>query len=168
MFATTTVLDFVHAFRRDEPRDEMVRQIALACWQMGATLHAYVVMPHHVHLVVTLPPRMDVRVFMRRFKPDSSKVIMKLLTSEERCQFSAQTGLNRNTFWMRSFKSFVVDRESGYAQKVSYIHSNPVEAGYVAAPHDYRWSSAQLYEAGKYDNITGFSHLDVLETVKRP
>ncbi|MFI5386495.1 MAG: hypothetical protein ACHQ50_10290 [Fimbriimonadales bacterium] len=52
LFITTTVLDFVHAFHRAEPRDAMVFAIAHECKVARATLYGYVVMPHHVHLLV--------------------------------------------------------------------------------------------------------------------
>ena len=35
-------------------------------------------------------------------------------------------------------------------QKLTYIHNNPVEAGFVAKPEDYLYSSARDY-AGKTD-----------------
>jgi hypothetical protein len=31
-------------------------------------------------------------------------------------------------------------------QKVRYIHQNPVRAGLVARPEDYRWSSARCWK----------------------
>jgi len=39
LFVTTTVLDFVHAFRRDEPRTAMARQIARECPLMRPRLN---------------------------------------------------------------------------------------------------------------------------------
>jgi hypothetical protein len=34
-------------------------------------------------------------------------------------------------------------------QKLDYIHNNPVEAGFVDNPEDYRYSSARDYTGGK-------------------
>ncbi|MGI8600088.1 MAG: hypothetical protein ACR2KB_12620 [Chitinophagaceae bacterium] len=34
-------------------------------------------------------------------------------------------------------------------QKLDYIHNNPVEAGFVDIPEEYRYSSARDYAGGK-------------------
>jgi REP element-mobilizing transposase RayT len=166
VFVTTTVLDFVHAFARSEPKDQMVVCIARACRQMDTLLHGYVVMPHHVHLLITLGKEFNVRRFMQRFKPVSGAKVARLLTKEELSGFAAQSGLNRNTFWQRSFRSYVADNDRLFNQKLDYIHENPVSAGYVVRPVDYRWSSASLIEAGHYDVRTGLDIDAVLESVR--
>lgn len=57
LFITTTVLDFVHAFRREEMRDAMGYHLARDCKLAAVALHGFVVMPHHVHLVLRLPEK---------------------------------------------------------------------------------------------------------------
>ena len=55
VFLTTTVLDFVHTFARDEPRSAMMKAILLECRRRRVVLHAFVVMPHHIHLAARMP-----------------------------------------------------------------------------------------------------------------
>jgi REP element-mobilizing transposase RayT len=161
VFVTTTVLDFVHAFRREEPKDAMVRSILLECRRAQAKLHAYVAMPNHVHLLLRLPEGMTSRQFMHKLKRNASAKIRPLLTPAELAEFSDQTGLNGNTFWQRSFRSFLVHTPEVFWQKVRYVHLNPVRAGYVESAPDYLWSSARHWEAGWWSEEVGLnlSHL---------
>jgi putative transposase len=155
VFLTTTVLDFVHSFKREEPREAMVAAILLECRRRKVRLHAYVVMPHHIHLLLGLPSGMTAPQFMQRFKTSASERVKPLLTREELAEFSEQTGLNRNTFWQRSFRSIVIHNTNNFGIKVRYIHWNPVKAGYVEEPTAYRWSSAKAWEDGAWDEIVG-------------
>ena len=148
VFATTTTLDFVHAFRRDEMKDEMVEMIYRECRDSRAMLHAYVVMIHHVHLLLTLHPTMTCSKFMQDFKSHTSQELMPLITEEERRGFDMQTGLNRSTFWKSGFRGFPAQLHRIFIQKRNYIHMNPVSANLVEFPWDYKWSSARKLRDG--------------------
>jgi putative transposase len=166
VFISTTVLDFVHAFRRDEPRDAMVAFIAKHCRRDRAIMHAYVVMPHHVHLLIRLPETVTVSYFMNQFKSDSSDALVPLLTRDERRQFDQQRTLNGNTFWQRSFRALKVQGQYMFDQKVDYIHLNPIEAGYVEVPEDYRWSSARLRSGGVWTEESGIPYEAVFQSLR--
>jgi putative transposase len=157
VFITPTVLDFVQAFAREEPRSAMVDALRKECRRTRSRLYAYVVMPHHIHMLLRLPEQMTQRKFMERFKPASSALVKPLLTEEEIAAFSDQIGLNRNTFWQRSFRGLVVETPKVFSQKVAYIHSNPVRAGYVERPEEYMWSSAPDWASGLYDDYQGLN-----------
>jgi putative transposase len=121
----------------------------------GAVLHAFVVMPHHIHLVVRLPGAMTATRFMQRLKLSSSAAVRAELNAAELAQFSEQTGLNRNTFWQRSFRGKVIGSERMFSNCIRYVHWNPVQAGYVVSPEEYPWSSAPMWERGLWDPETG-------------
>ena len=74
LFITTTVLDFVHAFRREEMRDAMAYHLARECKLAGVALYGFVVMPHHTHMVVRLGPKLAGPDFMRRFKAKGERM----------------------------------------------------------------------------------------------
>lgn len=154
VYMTTTVLDFVHAFAREEPRAAVVQTIRKECRRTKSKLHAYVVMPHHIHLLLRLPEGLDQRKFMERFKPAVSAAVKPLLTSAEVAAFSEQIGLNGNTFWKRSFRGLVVTTPKVFNQKIAYIHYNPVRAGYSLTPEEYQWSSAPHWARGEWDKLT--------------
>lgn len=94
----------------------------------GLAIHAYVLMPNHVHLLATpagrdtLPRLMQAlgRRYVRRFN------------SRHR-----RTG----TLWEGRYRSTVVDTDRYLLACMRYIELNPVRAGLVDQPAAYRWSS---------------------------
>jgi putative transposase len=165
LFATTTVLDFVHAFHRMEAREAMVFTIARECKILRATLYGYVVMPHHIHLLFRPQAKMNGPQFMRILKKRSGEAITQLLTEGELRQFDQQKGLNGNTFWKYSFRSVVIDSREMFWEKMNYIHQNPVKAGYVLQSEDYRWSSARLVLEGKLSTEHGLAYDEVVKSL---
>jgi REP element-mobilizing transposase RayT len=141
-FISTSALDFNLVFRRYAVRDELTACLAYACAKRACLLNAFVVMPSHVHLLVTLAPECRVVDLAGLFKTVSAKRLMPLLESGEADGFREQKGLNRRSFWQRSFRSVAVYGVDAFQTKVRYIHSNPVEAGLCSDRSGYRWSSA--------------------------
>ncbi|MEI7577727.1 MAG: transposase [Armatimonadota bacterium] len=142
---TSTCLDFAHLFGRDELKDVMVRSLLSDCCYYGARLHGFVVMSHHIHLIVTPSETEEISDLIQKIKRNSAKAINPLLNDQERAQLKDQIGLNQRTFWMRSFRGLLVDSERVFHQKLDYIHTNPVRASLVGRPEEYRWSSARMY-----------------------
>ena len=149
-FITTTCLDFNHAFKRNSMKDAMVYSLLDDCRHYGAKLEAWVVMVHHLHLLVRVPPDRDVSWFVQRIKSNSAKALLPKLTSEELAGFDQQRGLNRRSFWKRGFRSVPIRTEPVFFQKARYIHENPVKASLCVKIEDYRWSSGHLWEEGRW------------------
>jgi putative transposase len=51
--------------------------------------------------------------------------------------------------WQAGFYDFNVYSEEKLKEKLNYIHGNPVKAGLVLSPRDYRWSSYKEYFEGE-------------------
>ena len=91
-------------------------------------LHAFVVMPNHVHILVT--PAIALRLVTKSLKGITAKRanVMLRLTGEP--------------FWQEeSYDHIARDRREFDALR-GYIEENPVKAGLVVRAEDYRWSSA--------------------------
>jgi len=159
-FVTTTVLDFVPVFAHDQFADLAVRILFESCTQVCAALDAFVVMPHHVHFLLRLPPSINVSRFVQRYKSLSAREIRPLLPQSVAQQFKAQAGLNQRTFWQRSFRSVTIDGERFFRQKMTYIHENPVRAGLVESSLDWKWSSARLFDQGSWSEASGLCYDD--------
>ena len=54
----------------------------------------------------------------------------------------------KRKFWMQRFDDEVIRNEKMFWVKLNYIHNNPVEAGLVKKPEDYKYSSARNYVYG--------------------
>lgn len=56
-------------------------------------------------------------------------------------------------FWQDRFKSIVISKDRYLLACGSYVELNPVRAGLVKDPRDYRWSSYNSYAYGKEDSV---------------
>lgn len=92
------------------------------------SLHAFVIMPNHVHLLAT--PAVALPKLTRSLKGITSK------------QANTMLALVGNTFWQEESYDHLVRHEREFEKIVNYIENNPVRAGLVKEASDYRWSSA--------------------------
>ncbi len=51
--------------------------------------------------------------------------------------------------WQRRFYDFVVFSEKKRAEKLRYMHRNPVERGLALEPEQWAWSSFRYYADGE-------------------
>ncbi len=91
-------------------------------------LHAFVVMPNHVHLLVT--PLIPLPLLMKSLKGITAKRANQIL------------GRTENSFWQEESYDHQVRNVGEFEKISSYIELNPVRAGLVAEAKEYRWSSA--------------------------
>jgi putative transposase len=90
----------------------------------------YVVMPEHVHLLVSEPRRGSLARFVQALK------LSVALRRPER------------PFWQARYYDFNVRSEEKRIEKLRYMHRNPVVRGLVAKPEDWKWSSFRHYSTG--------------------
>ena len=152
------VLHYVTLNVRDKKlafRDEFFARLALdelrfECDRHPAKLLAYVVMPDHLHLLANFEDG-KVSRFLARFKPAVTKKLdaLALTSGKTRVQeWLCEKG--KRELWQDSKHSAHIWSETFIAQKIAYIHSNPVRKGLVENALDYPWSSigAHFPEAG--------------------
>ena len=111
---------------------EIARLIVTALQHFADTryrLHAWVVMPNHVHVLITPIGNNSLSGIVHSWKSYTAK--------------QANTLLQRNgEFWQADyFDRFIRNAEHG-EKTIFYIHENPVKAGLCAAAGDWVWSSA--------------------------
>jgi putative transposase len=96
--------------------------------------HAFVVMPNHVHLLVT--PAVALPKLTKSLKGITAKRANKML------------GLTGSSFWQEESYDHLVRNEQEFAKIRNYIEANPVRAGLVSHASEYRWSSAGKGDQG--------------------
>jgi REP element-mobilizing transposase RayT len=90
-------------------------------------LHSYVVMPNHVHVLLT--PLVPISKLMHSLKRYTAREGNRIL------------GLTNRPFWQdESYDRLVRDRRE-FDRIKRYIEMNPVNAGLVSKPEEFRWSS---------------------------
>jgi putative transposase len=101
-------------------------------------LHAYCLMPNHVHLLVTpLVEHACARLMQR--------------VAQLHSQYINRTYERSGSLWEGRFRSCLVQAEDYVIACYRYIESNPVRAGLCADPADYAWSSYRFNGRGASD-----------------
>ena len=103
----------------------------------GFDLFGYVLMPEHVHLLLSEPTRQSLATTLGVLKGETSKRL-----KGERVQF-----------WQRRYYDFNVLTYQKYTEKLKYLHRNPVKRGLVASPEDWPWSSFRHYLHGEQGRV---------------
>ena len=112
----------------------------------------YVVMPEHVHLLITEPEIGNPSTVMQVLKQRTARVLLpkqKPPDPRQRTLFG-DTPPSRS-FWQARFYDFNMWTTKKRVEKLRYMHRNPVKRGLVNLPEEWRWSSYRFYfldEAG--------------------
>ena len=126
----------------------------------GLALHAWVIMPNHIHLIISRNGKDSLSDIMRDFKKYTSKKIIDAIetTPESRKNwmlwiFKSAAAKNKNNtnfqFWQQENHPEELYSTKFIKQKLDYIHNNPVAALIVDAPERYVYSSAKDYYGEK-------------------
>ena len=94
----------------------------------------YVVMPEHIHLLLSEPEVGSPATVMQVLKQRTSRAMMP--TREKN---------PRTPFWLERFYDFNVWSAKKRVEKLRYMHRNPVKRGLTMAPEDWQWSSYRFY-----------------------
>lgn len=113
---------------------EMVKDSLLHFAGERYTLHAWCIMPNHVHMLMQPMNGITMSTSMASWKKFTGRRI------------SAWRQQNRSMpprpAWHREFFDRYIRDEAHYWTVMDYIHLNPVKAGLVAKAEDWEWSSA--------------------------
>jgi len=107
-----------------------------AAEKWDCNIHAYVLMTNHVHLLMT---------------PNLEEGIAKVMQSVGRkyVRYINGTYSRSGTLWEGRYKASIVHSEAYLLTCYRYIELNPVRAGMVDSPADYRWSSFRYNAYGE-------------------
>ena len=119
--------------------------------EMGSHLMGYVVMPEHVHLLLSEPQRGTPSTELQKLKLRVARKLRKRRGRPARATRLPveEGGETLGTFWQARFYDFNVYSEGKKMEKLHYMHANPVIRGLVKNPKDWPWSSWSFYKKGK-------------------
>ncbi len=156
-FVSFAVVDWVDLFVRNEYKEILLNSLVYCQKEKGLEVYAWCIMTSHVHLIIgsTDKPLSDI---MRDFKSFTSRALRSSIEShpqESRREWLLQkftyagTQNSNNKGWqlwqqdnhpIELFNNYMLE------QKLTYLHNNPVEAGFVDLARDWVYSSARDYE----------------------
>ncbi len=114
-------------------RDTFERELERVRGWYGCFITGYVVMPEHVHLLLSEPERGKLPLVIQMLKQITSR---KLKPADQA------------RFWQVRYYDFPVWSAAKRIEKLRYIHRNPVKRGLVETPADWKWSSFVHYATG--------------------
>jgi REP-associated tyrosine transposase len=118
-FVTTVSWQRIPIFRNPPNAELMMEVLEHHREQKKYELHEFVIMPDHLHLLLTPAPEISLERTMQLIKGGYS-------------------------YWQESFTNHRIRDEQDYASHAEYIRFNPVRAGLVERPEAYPYSSARV------------------------
>jgi len=109
----------------------------------------YVVMPEHIHLLISEAQEKDPSTVMQALKLGFAR---RVLAEERRRGNPSPDGLLKpgpQHVWQKRFYDFNVWTARKRVEKLRYMHRNPVQRGLVESPEQWRWSSFRAYFLGE-------------------
>jgi len=92
-------------------------------------LHAWVVMPNHVHAVLTPKTAFDLGSILHSWKSYTASKCNELLGRD-------------GSFWQKEYFDRFIRDQLHFERAVAYVEFNPVKAGRCETPEDWQWGSA--------------------------
>ena len=141
-------------FEDDADRCHYLALLRRAASRYAVSVHAYVLMTNHVHLLVTA---------------DRDRGLSAAMSHVGQCYAQA---FNRRhgrvgTLFQGRFKSCLVDSDAYLLAVYRYIELNPVRAGMVGRAEEYRWSSVHANAFLRRDPLVT-PHRTLLATAGTP
>ncbi|HJV82504.1 transposase [Noviherbaspirillum sp.] len=127
-------------FRDADDYSAFLRWLREAARQFKVAVHAYVLMPTHLHLLVSPS---DEPGLGRMMQWVGRHYVPYFNTRYDRA----------GTLWQGRYKATVIESEQYFLVCSRYIESNPVRSGLVQEPADYAWSSYAHHAGVKPDPL---------------
>ncbi|MEN6520289.1 MAG: transposase [Armatimonadota bacterium] len=148
-FITSTIVYWLPVFSKNEYFQVLEDSLVYCSQKKGLNIHAYVLMPNHFHLICSQENGALSRV-IADLKGFTSRKIIKMMHTDGRdvwirAMRSAGGKQADYKFWQDEFHPEQVYSQKFFDQKLKYIHENPLRAGYVDDPSDWKHSSAKFY-----------------------
>jgi putative transposase len=124
-------------FFADDDRRIYLRWLQEAAKHFGCAVHAFALMPNHVHLLLT---------------PQEEDSLAKTMQSLGRryAQYFNQQHKRSGTIWEGRYRSSLIDPEY-FLRCQRYVELNPVRAGDESSPQDSGWTSYLTHIGGNSD-----------------
>ena len=111
----------------------------------------YVVMPEHVHLLLSEPQARSPSTVMQALKLGFARRI--LAQTRRHGSQSTLFDVSLQHVWQKRFYDFNVWSLHKQMEKLNYMHDNPVRRGLVVSPELWRWSSYRSYLKGETGRV---------------
>jgi len=109
--------------------------------QFSLHVYGYVIMPEHIHLLLSEPEFGTLADAVHFLKLSSAK------------QAISEGRLDSGHLWQKRYYDRNIRSYSDFMEKLRYIHRNPVKRGLCERPEDWEWSSFRHYALGEVGEV---------------
>lgn len=150
-FITTSCYRRLPLLASPRSRDLFLRVLESVRRRYHFVVAGYVVMPEHVHLLISEPERGDPSAVMKALKQGFARCLLGRLRRSNRSHSLLlwQEPVELGRLWQPRFYDFVVFSDKKRVEKLRYMHRNPVKRGLVLEPEQWGWSSFRHYAYGE-------------------
>jgi len=122
-------------------RDLFLETLERTRRQFSLRVYGYVVMPEHLHLLVSEPGSGTLADSLHFLKLSFAK------------QSISAEHVDNGHFWQRRYYERNIRSYSDFMEKLRYIHRNPVKRGLCEKPEDWLWSSFRHCALGEVGTV---------------
>lgn len=158
-FITTTIVDFTPVFSNETLAQITLNTLRTCIKKYPVRVHGFVIMPNHLHLLLTGQGQSSTSQFIGKLKEYSAKSIVKWCLQNQELNLisifhrTATTSKRDHPYqvWQRRFDSVAIIKHEDMLTKLNYIHNNPLQTRWklCQSSEDYLFSSARCYLAGE-------------------
>ena len=148
-FITCSCYRRLPLLRSVRARNAFVRILGQVHSAYGFAVVGYVVMPEHIHVLISEPAKGTLSTVMQVLKQSVSR---HLRNRKRKTKAAVQLRLHfpggqdsLPQFWQRRFHDFNVWSAKKRTENLEYMHANPVKRGLVRDPQHWPWSSYVAY-----------------------
>jgi putative transposase len=149
-FITATAINWLPLFSNPHVAAILIDSLRFLIQSQRIILHAYVIMENHIHLIATAE---NLSAEIGKFKSFTARKCIDTYLEYNNHFILDQLAIHKLNhkddrvyqFWQEGSHPKRIVNEAIMAQKIAYIHHNPVRRGYVDLPEHWRYSSARDY-----------------------
>ena len=139
---STRCVDQAYLLHREELKEIAIKVIENAKKKYNFSCFGFTIMDNHVHMII------------QTVKEDNISIIMQVINKNIATQCN-QVLDRTGHFWGARFHSTLIKSDEQLYNTLIYLNLNPVKAGLVYDPKDWKWSSYNFYVNNpNKDNIT--------------
>ncbi len=159
-FITFTVIDWLPIFVRPAFTKIVTESLEFCSENKGMKIHGYVIMPNHMHAILSDETNDNQRLHktISEFRSFTGHKLSGLVdtacpTSWSNIMRTVAKSDRERRVWQSGWHAEAVVNQDFFEQKLSYIHNNPVRAGFVELPEHWVHSSARFWLYGEKGQV---------------
>jgi REP element-mobilizing transposase RayT len=151
-FITSTVNHWIPLFHRADYAEIILEALSFRAEKGQIRINAYIIMPNHIHMMLTVNEGHTLTDFIRDFHKFTAKRIIETLEMENNRvleRFRVESRDRKIQVWRKTHSPKQITSWKFFLQKLEYIHNNPLNARWrlCERPEEYAYSSAGVYMA---------------------